>query len=126
MLRWVKRVDWKLVYNLIGLCVSATSVVVSALQLPFIRSHLGAAVVQSVFTIAVLVSAWLLFLLRQRRRGFYAAVEILFGILAGVYAANQFYAAPDPDSELKAVVATVGGIYIIVRGFDNWSLRNKV
>jgi hypothetical protein len=54
------------------------------------------------------------------------AVEIGSGILAAVYAANQFYVAPDPDSELKGFVATVGGIYIIVRGLDNWSLRDKI
>jgi hypothetical protein len=126
MLGWVRRIDWKLVYNVIGLCVSIFGVVASAWSLPFIRNHLAAITIQSVFTIAVLVSAWLLFRLRQRERGFYAAIEIVFGILAGVYAANQFYAAPNPDSELKAVVATVGGVYIIVRGFDNWSLRNRV
>jgi hypothetical protein len=97
---WVRRVDWKLVYNIIGLCTSIGATVVSALRLPLIRNHLDAIAIQSVFTIALVASAWLLFQLRQSERGFYAVVEIAFGILAGVYAANQFYAASDPDTHL--------------------------
>ena len=38
----------------------------------------------------------------------------------------SFFGVPDPDTITKAVFATVGGIYIIVRGFDNWSLRNTI
>ena len=126
MFGWLRRVDWRLVYNVIGLCVSNYVVVKSASGSTFLRSHLNAATTQSVFAIAVLACALLLYHLRKRWRRYYAALEIVFGILAGVYAANQFYAAPDPDSELKGFLATVGGIYIIVRGLDNWSLRNKV
>jgi hypothetical protein len=125
MLGWVRRVDWKLVSGVIGLFVSISAVVASASTLPFIRSHIGSITVQSVFVLAVVACAWLLSWLRQNERGFYAVLEIVFGILAGLYAANQFYGAPDPDTRVKGVFATVGGIYIIVRGLDNWSLRNK-
>ena len=123
---WVRHVDWKLVYSVIGLCTSLGITVVSALRLPFIHNHLSAIAIQLVFTIALVASAWLLFQLRQNERGFYAVVEIVVGILAGLYAANQFYAASDPDNMVKAVFAAVGGVYIIIRGLDNWSLRNKV
>ena len=122
----VKRVDWKLVYNLIGLCVSGASVVISAWRSAFIQNHLLGIVVQLIFIVAVVLSAWLLFRLRQSERGVYAILEITFGLGAGVYASNQVLGAPDPDTIAKAVFATVGGIYIIVRGFDNWSLRNAV
>jgi hypothetical protein len=62
----------------------------SAIQ-EFVRTHVNNVAFQVAFVAAILIFAYLLFQLRQRMRGWYALVEIGFGVLAGVYAANQFY-----------------------------------
>jgi hypothetical protein len=68
-------------------------------------------------TIATAIS---LYLLRSKRRRLYAILEIAFGISASIFAANEIANAPEYSSEFRNLVAAVGGIYIIIRGLDNW------
>ena len=86
----------------------------------YIRSYVTVLTFQLLFGIGVLLAGMLLFLLRTARRRLYSILEIAFGVFASVYAANQLYDSPDQDSRLRAVFATVAGVYIIVRGLDNW------
>jgi len=92
----------------------------------FIRSHFTQAAFHIIFAILIVGCSTILFVLRTRRRRMYSILEISFGILAGAYAANQIYELGEPDARIKALFATVAGIYIIIRGFDNWQQSKKV
>jgi hypothetical protein len=120
MLGWVKRVDWQFVRGVVGLVFNIAILGSIAWKSEGLRSYFSTIAIEIVFIFAVVTCGSLLYWLRQRNRGLYACLEIAFGILAGVYAVNQIYPAPDPDSLAKAMFATVGGVYIIVRGLDNW------
>jgi hypothetical protein len=128
-----RQIDWQLVRGLIGLLFSTAIIAISVYHFAslagvqaFVRAHFGDLLFQLFFVIFVITAAGFLFYLRQTRRGLYAFIEITFGLLAGVYAANQFYAADAQDSRVKAVFASVAGIYIIVRGLENWRQRDAI
>jgi hypothetical protein len=89
----------------------------------FIRAHIAEAVFQFIFVITILGIAAFLFFLRSTKRRVYAVLEIVFGIAASVYAANQIYTAATQDGAARAVFATLAGVYIIIRGIDNWSYQ---
>jgi hypothetical protein len=85
----------------------------------FWKPYVGTFYLQLAFTVLVILIGFGLFVLRNRRRDIYAVLEIFVGIFAAVYASNELVDATTPNSLTKAVVATVGGLYIIVRGLDN-------
>jgi hypothetical protein len=117
--RFFKGIDWKFVGGTIGLFVNVAILGAFFWKSEEARRVVGTLAIETVFVVAVVICGSLLYWLRQRERGLYASLEILFGILAGVYAIHQILHAPDTDALGKAVFATVGGIYIIVRGLDN-------
>lgn len=86
----------------------------------FFREHFTDFGFLILVTGSVLIIATGLYLLREHRRRVYAGVEIVFGIAAGHFAANTFFHAASPEQRVQASVAAIGGIYIIVRGFDNF------
>jgi hypothetical protein len=126
----LRRIDWNFVRGVVGLLFSLTILITYLYRFAslvsvqnFVHAYFGDVLFQAFFMVLVTAIAGVLFYLRQTMRGLYAAIEIAFGILAGVYAANQFYGADVPDSRVKAVFAAVAGIYIIVRGLENWRTR---
>jgi hypothetical protein len=86
----------------------------------FIRTYIDVALFQIGFVVVVTGIAVALYFLRSKQRRIYASLEIMVGVFAAVYASNELYNPPTPDSRIKAVFATMGGLYIIVRGLDNW------
>ena len=92
----------------------------------FVRAHITDFAFQILFAWLVLLTGWGLFSLRTRRRRVYAAIEVISGLGAAVYAANTFYDAAAPDDRAKAVFATIAGLYVIVRGMDNWREGTKI
>lgn len=114
------------IYSLIGLAMGVSAAILSdhiggivrALQ-QVAQQYLASLVFQSLFIVMIGAIAAALFKLRTRRLRLYANLEILFGLFASVYAANELYAALTPESRTKGLFATVAGIYIIIRGLDN-------
>jgi hypothetical protein len=88
--------------------------------LEFAKAHLGEMLFQFSFVAVVLIVAVGLFTLRYFQRRLYGSIEIIFGFFAAVYAANELYVAATPYSQTKGAVASLAGIYIIIRGMDNW------
>jgi hypothetical protein len=91
-----------------------------------VRRNMAGIVFQGLFAAAVLAIGGGLYALRQFRRRTYAFLEVVFGMGAAVYAANTFYFATTGDDRARSIVATFAGIYIIVRGFDNWREGQKL
>jgi hypothetical protein len=83
--------------------------------------HVGDVILQFIFVTAVLLLGGSLFWLRTTYRRVYAITEIIVGVLAATYASNELLGAATSESRAKAIFASLGGLYIIVRGFDNWS-----
>jgi hypothetical protein len=92
--------------------------------LAFTRVYVSGVLIQLLTATLIILTAAVLFFIRSRARRLYATIEILFGVLASMYVARQIY-EPGPNSGIKAVFATVAGIYIVVRGFDNWQQASK-
>lgn len=88
-----------------------------------IQTYFSLGLFQLLFIVVIFIASLALYALRSYNRRLYATMEIAFGLGASLYAANQIYTASDTGSEMRAAVATIAGIYIIVRGFDNWQYR---
>jgi vacuolar-type H+-ATPase subunit I/STV1 len=86
----------------------------------------GAVALQMLFIGAVLAIGFALFELRSRRRRTYALLEVMVGIFAATYASNEIFYGTSPDAQVKAVFATLAGLYIIVRGLDNLDQGTKM
>jgi hypothetical protein len=82
--------------------------------------HSSILLFQILFVVIIVAVAISLYLLRRKRRRLYAMLEIAFGVSASIFAANGITAATDYDSQFRNLVAALGGIYIIIRGLDNW------
>ena len=91
----------------------------------FIRAHVTDVLFQFLFAMFILALATAGYALRSRHRGIYASLEILFGIVAGVYAANQFYGAPSPDFRNEGYLCNCCLCLHHHRGLDNWYARNS-
>lgn len=88
--------------------------------LAFAKGHTSLLFFQILFVAIILAISSLLYALRTKRLRLYAALEIMFGVCASVFAANGLYTSIAYDTEFRNFVAAFGGIYIIVRGLDNW------
>jgi hypothetical protein len=86
----------------------------------FALGHRGQILLQLLFVLVVIFSGAGLFLLRSAYRRAYAVIEIIVGIGAATYSGNELFSSAAADSQVKAIFAALGGIYIIVRGLDNW------
>lgn len=93
--------------------------------LTFLRDHVSEAAFQLGFVVLVTLASIALYLLRSRQRRLYASLEIVFGVSVAVYAANQTYVVSVGDTQLKNFFATMAGIYVIIRGLDNWFYQGK-
>ena len=89
----------------------------------WIKAHVSSVLFEVLFVAIVIVISALLYLLRSKHRKSYGVLEITFGISASVFAANGFYASTEQDAQFRNLVAVFGGIYIIIRGLDNWAYR---
>jgi len=130
---WTEKIDWQFINGIFGLIISVGAFAGALLHLSplpavqrFVSAHIGDVAFQLLSIAIIVIIAGSLFQLRRQMRGLYAAIEIIFGLAAGVYAANQFYGANTEDSRTRAIFAAVAGVYVIVRGLDNWSQRNAV
>src|ERR1700688_4167713 len=63
------------------------------IAMQFARDHSTDALFQFAFAALVFVFAMALYAIRSRYRGFYASLESMFGVIAGVYVANQLHGA---------------------------------
>src|SRR4029077_14362157 len=68
------------------------------------------------FVPVALIIAWLLYVLRERIRWLYAITEIIVGI-----AAIASYIGSGRPGGLTQLLTVFGGIYIVVRGLDNFN-----
>jgi hypothetical protein len=91
--------------------------------LALVKAHTSVLLFQILFVAIVLVISASLYLLRETNRRWYAVLEILFGMSAADFSANGFYLATEHDTQFRNLVAALGGIYIIIRGLDNWRLK---
>jgi hypothetical protein len=73
-------------------------------------------VFRTIAVILLVISGFLLYLARTYMRPFYGVAEVFIGI-ATCWSGLSY---PNPSAKiLSASLAVVGGIYIIIRGFDN-------
>ena len=83
------------------------------------RLWVPGALLQFAMLSAILGIGVLLYQLKARRLIQYAYFEITAGALGAMYAANQIFGDKPSDTLTKGGLATLGAIYIIVRGLDN-------
>jgi hypothetical protein len=92
----------------------------------FLREHVSDVVLQFLFFALVIVIAVGLYLLRSKRRRIYASLEIMIGVAIAVYATNEIYRPTEGSFPAKSWFAGMAGIYVIIRGLDNWFHPKKV
>jgi hypothetical protein len=90
----------------------------------WINAHVSSVMFAVLFAAVAIVISTLLYLLRVKNRKLYAVLEMAFGISASVFAANGFYPPSTHETQFRNFVAAVGGIYIIIRGLDNWFYKS--
>jgi hypothetical protein len=88
-----------------------------------LRAHISQVPFQFLFLLTILILAMLLYALRSRMRRVYGALEVTCGCVASLVAANRIYESMD---DLSNVLATLAGLYIIIRGFDNWNHNSSI
>lgn len=89
------------------------------------KTHTSALFFQMLFVAIVFAVSASLYVLRTNHRKWYAALEISLGISASVFSANGIYLSSEHDTQFRNLVAAFGGIYIIIRGLDNWAKPPK-
>jgi hypothetical protein len=74
----------------------------------------------SLIALAILV-CWVLYLIRQNFRIAYSSVELGIGVLAIIGAVGRApVVVPDEPTGDLLLLQLVAGIYIVIRGFDNF------
>lgn len=86
----------------------------------FIQQHVSEVLIQLAFFCLIVVIAIILYLLRSTQCRIYASLEIMIGSAIALYATNEIYGPAGVNPPIKSVFAAMAGIYVIIRGLDNW------
>lgn len=76
-----------------------------------------------ILTAIFLAGGYAAFLLREWRRTFYSLLEITFGVATAIgsgYALNGGFDGTPPADPFGLYATLIGGLYVLVRGFDNF------
>jgi predicted lipid-binding transport protein (Tim44 family) len=83
----------------------------------FIGAHIGVVGLQLALGLATFVLGTALYLFRCRRASWYGTLEIVVGVGAAAYVANQILGQASGSG--GTIFAEAAALYVIVRGYDN-------
>ena len=89
----------------------------AALHLAWLATHIG----QPWLMILILALCYSFYLIRNFFRMAYGTVEILIGFVAIYGAMDRAPESANDGTATLLLVQMAAGIYIIIRGFDNWA-----
>ena len=90
----------------------------------YVVTHQLETSVYSIFAVALIVSAVLLYRLRCRHRAIYGVGEVVFGVASILWAAQGLLDAltshkPGPQLDAATMIGLIAGLYIVIRGLNN-------